>query len=40
MVINGSESSLVSEVIGKQDLFPFWHKLKASVHKQKENDGF
>ena len=32
--MNGSESSLVSEVKGKQDQDPILHELKANVHKK------
>ena len=35
VVKNGSESSLVREVKGKQDQDPIWLELKTSVHKQK-----
>ena len=45
VVMNGSESSLLSEVKGKQDQDPIRLDLKASVHKKKvmtfeqEGDG-
>ena len=35
MVINGTESSLVSEVKEKQEQDPIFLELKANVHKKK-----